>query len=232
MSERAGLNEADRRAQSDTQRRDRILRYSASERTHHWLVVIAFVLAALSGLALFHPALFALGGLFGGGPWARILHPFIGLAMLLAFLFLAGHVAADNRMQPRDWQWLKQYRDVINNREARLPEVGRYNGGQKLVFYVIVVCLAGLLLTGLPIWRPYLSAYFPVSLIRAAAVTHAVFALLLICAIIVHIYAAIWVKGSLHAMTRGTVTPGWAWKHHRAWFREMSNAASSRPRSN
>jgi formate dehydrogenase subunit gamma len=50
---------------------------------------------------------------------------------------------------------------------------------------------------------------------------HAFFAFALICAIIVHIYAGIWVKGSIRAMTRGGVTAGWAWKHHRAWFREV-----------
>jgi formate dehydrogenase subunit gamma len=43
----------------------------------------------------------------------------------------------------------------------------------------------------------------------------------LVCAIIVHIYAALWVKGSMRAMTRGVVTPGWAWKHHRGWLREI-----------
>jgi formate dehydrogenase subunit gamma len=135
-------------------------------------------------------------------------------------------------MQPRDWLWLRQYRDVVNNREDRLPEVGRYNAGQKLVFYAVVLCLAGLLLSGLVIWRAYFSLYFPVAVIRLAAVVHAVCALVLICTIIVHIYAAIWVKGSVEAMTRGRVTPGWAWKHHRAWFREiMTRAANSRPRS-
>ncbi|WP_296820965.1 hypothetical protein [Thiobacillus sp.] len=35
-----------------------IRRYSARERSNHWLVAISFVLAALSGLALFHPAFF------------------------------------------------------------------------------------------------------------------------------------------------------------------------------
>ena len=209
-----------------------ILRYTAGERTNHWLVAMAFVLAALSGLALFHPALFGLSGLFGGGPWTRILHPFIGLLMLLAFVPWAIKVAAENRMQPRDWAWMRQVRDVINNREDRLPEVGRYNAGQKLVFYAIVLCLAGLLLTGLVIWRAYFSLYFSVRVVRIASVVHAISAFVLICTIIVHIYAAIWVKGSVHAMTRGTVTWGWAWKHHRAWFREMmSHAANSRPRS-
>ena len=209
-----------------------IVRYTAGDRTNHWIVAMAFVLAALSGLALFHPALFGLSGLFGGGPWTRILHPFIGLVMLLAFVLLALRVGSENRMQPRDWRWLRQYRDVVNNREERLPEVGRYNAGQKLVFYAVVLCLAGLLLSGLVIWRAYFSLYFPVAVVRLAAVVHAVSALVLICTIIVHIYAAIWVKGSIEAMTRGRVTPGWAWKHHRVWFREiMTRAASSRPRS-
>ena len=37
---------------------------------------------------------------------------------------------------------------------------------------------------------------------------------------IVHVYAAIWVKGTLRAMTRGSVTRGWSWKHHRKWLRQ------------
>jgi formate dehydrogenase subunit gamma len=209
-----------------------VLRYSKGERTNHWIVAGAFVLAALSGLALFHPALFGLSGLFGGGPWTRILHPFIGLFMVIAFVLYAAGKAADNRMEPRDWQWLRQFRDVVSNREERLPEVGRYNAGQKLVFYLAVILLAGLLLTGFVIWRAYFSQYFPIGLLRLASALHALCAFGLICTIITHIYAAIWVKGSIRAMTRGTVTPGWAWKHHRAWFREiMSHAASSRPRS-
>jgi formate dehydrogenase subunit gamma len=221
-------------SESQTPARDRgdlIVRYTADQRTNHWLVAMSFVLAALSGLALFHPALFPLSVLFGGGPWTRILHPFIGLLMFFLFLFLAASVGSENRMEPRDWAWLRQYRDVVNNREDRLPEVGRYNAGQKLVFYSIVLCLAGLILSGIVIWRAYFSLYFPVTVVRLASVLHAVCALVLICTIIVHVYAAIWVKGSVEAMTRGTVTPGWAWKHHRAWFREIigHNAASSRP---
>jgi formate dehydrogenase subunit gamma len=208
---------------TDSERSDTLERYSANERTNHWIVAIAFVLAALSGLALFHPALFGLTALFGGGPWTRILHPIIGLIMAFAFLFLAAVVWKDNRLQDRDWKWLRQMKDVINNREDRLPEVGRYNAGQKLLFFVIVVSMLGLLLSGLVIWRQYFSIYFSIGIIRLASVVHALCAFVLICAIILHIYAAIWVKGSMHAMTRGTVTPGWAWKHHRAWFRERRN---------
>ena len=207
---------------SDEIGRDKaIVRYNAAERTNHWIVAICFLLLALSGLALFHPAMFWLSNLFGGGTWTRILHPFIGIVMFIAFVLLIMRVWSDNRMSERDWQWLKQWRDVVNNREENVPEVGRYNGGQKLLFFVLVICVLGLLLSGLVIWRPYFAPYFPVGLARLAATLHAICAFAMICAIIVHVYAGIWVKGSIDAMTRGTVTPGWAWKHHRAWFRDV-----------
>jgi formate dehydrogenase subunit gamma len=86
----------------------------------------------------------------------------------------------------------------------------------------LVVCLIGLLLSGIVIWRVYFSEFFSIGVIRAAALLHAFFGFVLITSIIIHIYAGIWVKGSIRAMTRGVVTPGWAWKHHRAWFREVS----------
>lgn len=205
-----------------------IIRYSAATRINHWIVAGSFVLLALSGLALFHPALFWLTNLFGGGPWTRILHPFIGIVMVAAFVLLGATMWQDNYLQPRDWIWLKRIKDVINNREENLPEVGRYNGGQKLLFFMIVACLIGLLLSGIVIWRIYFSAFFSVGVIRVASLLHAFCAFVLICAIIVHIYAAIWVKGSIRAMTRGWVSPGWAWKHHRAWFREVTKSIAQK----
>jgi formate dehydrogenase subunit gamma len=197
-----------------------IVRYRPGTRINHWTVAICFVLAALSGLALFHPALFWFSMLFGGGPWTRILHPFIGVVMAAAFSVLGVKFWTHNYLESRDWEWLGKMGDVVQNREDRLPEVGRYNAGQKLLFFTIVVCLTGLALSGIVIWRAYFSWYFPIEVIRFSALLHAFCAFVLVCAIIVHIYAAIWVKGSIRAMTRGHVSFGWAWKHHRAWFRE------------
>lgn len=206
---------------ADPRRSKQILRYTAGERTNHWLIALTFILLALSGLALFHPAFSWLYALLGGGPWTRILHPFIGVVMFVCFLVFAGHMWRHNLMTKNDRQWLRQLGDVLNNREDKLPEVGKYNAGQKLLFYVLVICMLGLVLTGIVMWRPYFAGYFPIDGIRVASLLHAVFAFVLICAIIVHIYAAIWVKGSVRAMVRGTVSWGWAWKHHRAWFRSV-----------
>jgi formate dehydrogenase subunit gamma len=199
-----------------------IERNSPSDRTNHWLVAITFVLLALSGLALFHPALFFLTNLFGGGPWTRILHPFIGVVMLVCFAGLALRFWRHNVIDRNDRRWLSQWRDVMSNREDRLPEVGRYNGGQKVLFWLMVACLVLLLLTGIVIWRPYFAPAFSITVIRAAVLLHAFSAFVLILGIIVHVYAAIWVKGTMGAMTRGTVTAAWARKHHPAWYRQIT----------
>ncbi len=205
----------------DREHRELIERYTANERTNHWITAICFVLLALSGLAMFHPAMFWLSALFGGGQWTRILHPFIGVVMFLSFALLALRFWRHNVLDRDDVQWLRQIGDVVNNREDDLPEVGRYNAGQKLLFFVLIVCLLLLLASGIVIWRRYFSGYFPIGVIRFSAVVHAAVAFVLIASIIVHIYAGIWVKGSIGAMVRGTVTLGWARKHHRRWFRSI-----------
>lgn len=197
-------------------------RYTPNERTNHWLVAIFFILAGLSGLALFHPAMFWLTHLFGGGPWTRILHPFLGLAMFLFFLFLAVRFAHHNLLGRNDWQWLRQWRDVVNNREDNLPEVGRYNAGQKLLFWVLILCLLTLLVTGLIMWRQYFSHWFGIDIIRLASLLHAFAAFVLICSIIVHVYAGFWVKGSMDAMLTGRVSRPWARKHHQAWLKDVN----------
>lgn len=199
-----------------------IQRYTARERSNHWVVAITFVLAALSGLALFHPAFYFLTHLFGGGPWNRILHPFIGALMFLSFLGLAGRFWSLNRMTSADRQWMARVKDVICNRDEGLPEIGKYNAGQKYLFWTMVVCVPVLLLSGIVIWRPWFAPYFPIGLMRVAVVVHALAAWILILGIVVHVYAAIWVKGTMRAMTRGTVSSAWARHHHRAWYREMT----------
>lgn len=198
-----------------------IVRYRAPTRINHWIVAICFVLTALSGLALFHPALFPLTQLFGGGPWTRILHPFIGLVMVVGFALLAFRMWRDNLPTADDGKWMRGMRDVLRNEDEKLPPVGRFNAGQKLLFWAIIGCLSALLLTGFVIWRQYFSHFFPIGVIRFSVLAHALFGWVLVCAIVVHIYAAIWIKGSVRAMTQGKVTYGWAYKHHRQWFRDI-----------
>ena len=63
-----------------------VSRYSGSARINHWIVAISFVLLMISGLALFHPSLYWLTGLFGGGPTARWIHPWLGVVLIIGFV--------------------------------------------------------------------------------------------------------------------------------------------------
>jgi formate dehydrogenase subunit gamma len=199
-----------------------IPRYTPLERGNHWIVALCFVLAALSGLALFHPSFFFFSSLFGGGPWTRVLHPFIGVVMFAFFLITMVRFWGLNRLTAADREWMKRIPEFAMNREHDMPEVGKYNAGQKYVFWTIVVTLWLLILTGIVMWRPYFAEAFPIWLNRLAVVLHALSAFVLILGIIVHVYAAIWVKGTMRAMTRGTVTAGWARHHYPRWYRETT----------
>ena len=200
----------------------KIVRYSGSDRFNHWLVALLFVLAAISGLAFFHPSLFFLSNVLGGGQLSRILHPFIGVAMFVLFVILYFKFWHHNILHKNDRQWLKQIGDVIADREDRLPEVGRYNGGQKLLFWVMTITMLLLVISGMAFWRPYFASNFHIDTVRLAAVVHAGAAAVLILGIIVHVYAALWVKGTIKGMWTGVVTSAWARKHHPGWYKEVS----------
>jgi len=197
-------------------------RYTPNERVNHWAVALLFILLAASGLAFFHPAFYFLSWLLGGGPWARILHPFIGVLMFLLFLFMVLRYWNDNKIQPYDREWGKHMADFINNRDAALPPIDKYNIGQKQFFWVQATCMVLLIASGVVLWRPYFAGLFPIPLIRIAAVVHAAAGFVLIIAVIVHVYAAIWVKGTIRAMVRGTVTHAWARHHHPLWYRRIT----------
>ncbi|UJB64862.1 formate dehydrogenase subunit gamma [Acidovorax sp. YS12] len=195
-------------------------RYSAGERANHWVVGICFILLALSGLAFFHPAFFPLTQLFGGGPWTRILHPYIGVVMMLFFIMMFFRFWRLNVMEQRDVEWLKNVNKMIDGNDHDMPEQGKYNGGQKVLFWGLVLGMLALTASGIAMWRAWLN--LPVDMVRIASVVHAVAAVWMIGLIIMHVYAAIWTRGTIRAMLYGTVTRAWAKQHHRGWYRKMT----------
>jgi len=197
-------------------------RYQDGERMSHWLVALTFVLAALSGLALFHPSLFFLTVPLGGGQWSRFLHPFLGILMTLGFLVLFVKLWRDNRITAADREWKKHAGRMLRGDKAGMPPVGKYNYAQKVVFWVMAWSLLALLVTGVLLWRPWVAPMLPIDLLRAAVLLHAVSAVVLIAVTIMHVYAVIWVKGTARAMTRGTVTESWAKLNHPQWHQEVS----------
>ena len=195
-------------------------RYTAGERANHWIVGICFILLALSGLAFFHPAFFPLTQLFGGGPWTRILHPYIGVVMGFFFVMMFFRFWRLNLIERRDVEWLKNVDKMVDGDDHNMPEQGKYNGGQKVLFWGLVLFMLLLTVSGVLMWRAWL--VLPVGVVRLSSVVHAAAAVGIIGLIILHVYAAIWTRGTIRAMMYGTVTRAWAKQHHRGWYRKVT----------
>src|SRR5262250_1536325 len=199
-------------------------RYTGGARINHWITATTLVLLGLSGLALFHPSLFFLTGVFGGGQWTRAIHPWLGVVLFFSFFGLFFRFVRLNLWTRRDTAWMKRLGDVLANDEEEheeLVEIGKYNGGQKVVFWAMSLLIIVLISSGLVIWDQYFAEYTTLGQKQVAILVHSLGAVTIICVWIVHVYAAIWVRGTIRGMTRGSVTGGWAWRHHRKWLREL-----------
>jgi formate dehydrogenase subunit gamma len=201
---------------------DELLRHPVYTRVLHWSVAAFFILALLSGFAIYTPWLYHwLTPLFGGGPTTRLLHPWFSLGFVVFFAF-----QLLNWMQPMSWtrddsQWMRRLRDYVSNAEAREPDyVDFFNGGQKIYFWAIVASALLFLVTGFPLWFP---RTFGRPLVSISYLLHDVAALVMLVGFIVHLYeGTAAAPGTFHSMTRGIVEKRWAWTHHPAWYRRAT----------
>lgn len=198
-----------------------VQRYSFGARATHWVVAITFILLTISGLAFFHPNMAWMGNLFGSLTWARILHPFIGVVMFVAFCGLLVRFWHHNMIDKHDVKWLLSIQYIISGREDLMPPANEFNAGQKMLFWMLLVLMLGLMGSGIVIWRSYFSHLFSVDLVRFALLMHAVFAFGLMCMIIVHVYASFLAAGSIKAMMYGKVSYGWLRHNHRRFYDEV-----------
>ena len=204
-------------------------RYTTAARINHWITAISLILLAISGLSLFHPSLFFLTKLFGGGEITRIIHPWIGVVLFFSFLGLFLRFWRLNLWKAEDGTWMRRIRDVLAGREENLPELGKYNAGQKLVFWGMAALIVILISSGVVIWDEYFYQFTGLGQKRVAILIHSAAAIVAIIIWITHVYAAIWVRGTVRAMVRGDVTGGWAWRHHRKWLREEIKKGEAHP---
>ncbi len=208
---------------------DKILRHRASERINHWLVVIAFIFTTFSGLGFFFPSLNWFMNILGTPQLSRLLHPFVGSVMAFLFIFMFFKYLKYNFVDKQDLIWAKNIHKVLNNEEA--GDIGHYNLGQKGIYWVLSICLILLTVSGVVIWRPYFADYFTIPIIRLALLVHSLSSIVLIITVLVHAYAAFWVKGSIRSMVEGWVTRGWARKHHPRWYREILEQEKSKEKN-
>ncbi|MEE8586133.1 MAG: formate dehydrogenase subunit gamma [Acidobacteriota bacterium] len=198
----------------------KVVRFSFSERLAHWLAALSFLYAGLTGLALWSPRLYWLASVFGGGATVRAWHPWGGVIFFAALGTMFVRWAGQMRLDREDRQWLGRAHRYAVHDESGLPEAGRFNAGQKALFWMQVCCTLLLLASGVALWFP---SAVPQSLRLAAILIHPAVAVVSMAGIIVHIYmGTAAVPGAFRGMMQGWVTSGWARSHHPKWHREIS----------
>jgi formate dehydrogenase subunit gamma len=128
----------------------------------------------------------------------------------------------DMRTTDADREWRKAMAHYVRNEDDKVPAAGRFNFGQKQLFWVMTWSTLVLLVSGLVLWVP---DAVPASLIwlrEWSALVHATSALVTIGAFIVHLYMGLAVvPGGLRAILHGDVSDTWARHHHRLWVESL-----------
>jgi formate dehydrogenase subunit gamma len=202
--------------------RDELLRHGVYTRLVHWGMAAFFVLALLSGFAIYSPWLFLwLTPLFGGGAMTRLLHPWFSLGFVVCFALQMFNWWREMAWSAADSRWMSNLKHYVANRDPLEPDdVGFFNGGQKIYFWAIAGSAVLFVISGIPMWFP---ETFGRPAVDIGYVLHDMAALLMLVSFIVHVYEGTAAQpGTLESMTRGTVERRWAWTHHPAWYRSAT----------
>jgi formate dehydrogenase subunit gamma len=199
-----------------------ILRYSFKERLNHWIAAGSFIYLMLTGLAFWSPWLFWIAVILGGAELSRMLHPWFGLVFFCAVCYMFMLWSSQMKADPLDKEWWKSLHHYIKNEDDKMPPAGRYNAGQKLLFWSFFYGGILLLASGLVLW---FTEYIPWNLrwLRyISVVVHAGTALLLIGNLMIHIYMGVFAeRGAFGSVIRGDVSLAFAKRYHPGWYKEI-----------
>ncbi len=203
----------------------KIERFTYFERAAHWSNAIAFCLLAISGIVMAFGKFFMLpvmgSSLFGWLTYAlKTAHNFAGPLFAVSLVIVFFTFLRDNFPDRGDLQWLKKGGGMFGGNE---PPSGRFNAGEKLVFWGgvfflgIIVVGSGLVLDKLIPGLAYTRGDMQI-----ANMIHGVATVLMMAMFLGHIYiGTIGMKDAYGAMKTGYVDEGWAKEHHGFWYDDI-----------
>ena len=207
-------------------------RYGFRERVVHSIAGISYLYLLLTGLAFWTPALFWVAVVLGGGYLSRLLHPWVGFLFVGAVAWMYILWRRDMEITPGDRVWRRAIAAYIRNDEAAVPPAGRFNYGQKILFWLMAWGGLALLVSGVVMWFVASVPWALRGLREVATLVHAVAALATIGGFIVHVYMGVAVvPGGLHAVVHGSVTEEWARRHHPLWLAALPLRSAGRTAS-
>jgi formate dehydrogenase subunit gamma len=198
-----------------------MLRFTAFERLSHWLTATSFVVLALTGLnitfgkvvlrPLLGPDVFS-----SFAQYAKYVHNYMSFAFVVGLVLIATLWMKDNIPRRVDITWLKEGGGFVG---AKHPTAGRFNAGEKLVFWFALGAGAAVAVSGYLLLFPFYVTN--IAGMQVAQVVHSLIAVLFIAVIIAHIYVGtLGMEGAFEAMKTGSVDLNWAREHHRLWYED------------
>jgi formate dehydrogenase subunit gamma len=191
---------------------------------------ISFVILGLTGLVLTfgkHILLPVIGyTLFA---WlanlSKNLHNFVGPIFSVALPVFIVMFIRDNLPRAYDVQWVAKFGGMLDKKGGHVPS-GRFNAGEKALFWILVVILSLILVvTGYILNFPNFDQTR--STMQTANVIHMIAGLLGIAMACFHVYlGTIGMRGAYQAMRTGYVDEAWAKEHHEYWYEEVKGGRS------
>lgn len=206
----------------------KIQRFNAFERFTHWMTATSFIVLALSGLnyifgkRLLQPIM---------GPdaftvlsqYAKYAHNYLAWPFMLGVVSMFAVWVKDNIPNRVDWAWLKAGGGFFSRTH---PDAGRFNAGQKGVFWIVVIGGLAMAVSGIILLFPFSAA--DINGMQLAQIVHAVIGILFIAAMLAHIYiGSLGMEGAYDAMGSGEVDLAWAKTHHNLWVEEQQARTAS-----
>jgi formate dehydrogenase subunit gamma len=204
-----------------------IVRFNAFERFVHWMTAGCFVILGLTGLnitfgkSLLLP-LFGAEGFTALSQWGKYAHNYLSfpftIGVVLTFLiWIAGNIPA-----AVDREWLSRGGGMFGKDH---PPAGRFNAGQKLIYWIVIIGGTAVAVTGYLLMFPFYAT--DIAGMQLAQVVHGVVAVLFVAAMLGHIYiGTIGMEGAFEAMGTGTVDVNWAKQHHSLWLAQEQAKAN------
>jgi len=210
-----------------------------------WLTASCFVILALTGLNMLYGR-YVLRPLIGpqafswltiGGKYA---HDFLAFGFMLGLVLMFVLWVAHNFPNRYDLIWLAKGGGMF--RRGVHPPARKFNAGQKIIFWLVILGGVSVSLSGLMLLFPFQLHMFgptfevvdrlfnqqlPAQLtalqeMQLAQLWHAIMGLFLTIVIIAHIYiGTIGMEGAFDAMGSGEVDRNWAREHHNLWVEEL-----------
>lgn len=227
-----------------------VTRFKAVERFGHWLLAGSFIVLGVTGILSLFGRVF-IAPYLGKVPNAVLLDVGKWLHNVVAWGFMVGLVmifvmwVLHNIPNRTDLVWLRQFGGIIGSAH---PPAKKFNAGQKLIFWSVVLFGFSISVSGLSLLFPYELPLFaktfaalnaiglpdamglgllpaelaPQEEMQLAQAWHAILAFVLMAIIIAHIYiGSVGMEGAYDAMGSGEVDEAWAQQHHSIWLEEV-----------